>query len=251
MSEHRAPKRVRVGVVGALVLAGLVAIGGGVSVLTSASASDQSAKDITAQAAPTPSEPVDSIPTTSETPSASPSASASPTPAELSAEPTRATPSKTVAVKPRASPSRAAVTSATAEEQVLDQINQARAAAGVAALTMSSSLVASAHEHNLVMADGCGLSHQCDDEDELGDRISAQGVDWSAVAENIGEGGPVGTAEADQAAMAVELTAGMLAETPPDDGHRRNILDASLNHIGIDVIRDADGTIWLTQDFTD
>ena len=248
MSEHRNPKRVRVGVVGALVLAGLVAVGGGVSVLTTASASGRTAKDSTAQAALTPSQPVESF-TTSVSPSASPTASASPTP-RSSPEPTSAASSKTATVKPRSSTSRAAATSGTAEQQVLNRINQARAAAGVGALTMSTPLVASAHAHNLVMADGCGLSHQCDGEDEIGSRISAQGVDWSAVAENIGEGGPVDSAEAAQTTMAVQLTDGMLAETPPDDGHRKNILNPSLHHIGIDVIRDADGTVWLTQDFT-
>ena len=253
MSEHRAPKRVRVGVVGALVLAGLVAIGGGVSVLTAAGGSDGVGKNTSAQAAVTPSPDVEDLTSPTASPPASPGASltASPSRAALSPKPSTPSPSKTVAVKPRSSSKPAASTSGTAAQQVLDQINQARADAGAGALTISSGLVASAHAHNLAMADGCGLSHQCDGEDGLGDRISAQGVDWSNVAENIGDGGPVGTSGAAQASMAVQLTAGMLAETPPDDGHRQNILNPALHHIGIDVIRDADGTVWLTQDFSD
>jgi uncharacterized protein YkwD len=42
----------------------------------------------------------------------------------------------------------------------------------------------------------------------------------------------------------------MLAETPPNDGHRRNILNASFAHVGISLYRDAQGTVWMTQDFS-
>lgn len=42
----------------------------------------------------------------------------------------------------------------------------------------------------------------------------------------------------------------MLDEKPPNDGHRANILSTSYTHIGISVIRDSSGTVWLTQDFS-
>jgi uncharacterized protein YkwD len=135
-------------------------------------------------------------------------------------------------------------------DQVLAQLNQARAAAGVPALTMSTGLVASAAAHNQVMAGGCGLSHQCPAEPALGDRISAHGVSWHAAGENIGEGGPVQSTDAAVLAMAQQLTGSMLAETPPNDGHRRNILSASFTHVGISLYRDSAGTVWLTQDFS-
>jgi uncharacterized protein YkwD len=132
---------------------------------------------------------------------------------------------------------------------VLAQINEARAEAGAGPLTMNTQLVAAAHAHNLRMADGCGLSHQCGGEPGIGDRIAAQGVQWSSVAENVGTGGPVDDSEAAQTDMATGLTDSMLAEVPPDDGHRKNILNPELSRIGIDVIRDDNGTVWLTHDF--
>jgi uncharacterized protein YkwD len=100
------------------------------------------------------------------------------------------------------------------------------------------------------MAGGCGLSHQCPGEPELGARETAAGVHWTAAGENIGEGGPVADNTAAIAKMAVALTQDMLNEKPPDDGHRRNILGSSFTHIGIAVFRDSSGTVWLTQDFS-
>src|SRR2546430_13671321 len=51
------------------------------------------------------------------------------------------------------------------------------------------------------------------------------GVTWTGAGENIGEGGPVPNRTAAIAQMALALTQGMLNEQPPDDGHRKNILD--------------------------
>ncbi|MCQ4040856.1 CAP domain-containing protein [Streptantibioticus rubrisoli] len=137
-----------------------------------------------------------------------------------------------------------------AVRQVLALINKARAAQGLPAYTITAGLTRSAEAHNQVMAGGCGLSHQCPGEAALGDRETAAGVQWSSAGENIGEGGPVSSSPQDIAAMAVQLTQGMLNEQPPDDGHRRNILSSGFTHIGIAVHRDAQGTVWLTQDFS-
>ena len=133
---------------------------------------------------------------------------------------------------------------------MLALINQARSAAGLPPLTITASLDRSASAHNSTMAGGCGLSHQCPGEPDLGARETAAGVTWSACGENIGEGGPVADTTAAIAQMAVRLTQDMLNEKPPDDGHRRNILSGSFTHIGIAVHRDSSGTVWLTQDFS-
>ncbi len=138
----------------------------------------------------------------------------------------------------------------TATGQVLALINQARAAAGLPAYTISSGLDTSAARHTAVMAGGCGLSHQCPGEPALGDRETAAGVHWTAAGENIGEGGPVAGTPAAIAQMAVRLTQSMLAEKPPDDGHRLNILSSAFTHAGISVFRDSSGTVWMTQDFS-
>ncbi|GAA1877179.1 hypothetical protein GCM10009753_00210 [Streptantibioticus ferralitis] len=133
---------------------------------------------------------------------------------------------------------------------MLALINKARAAQGLPAYTITAGLTRSAGAHNQVMAGGCGLSHQCSGEASLGDRETAAGVQWNSAGENIGEGGPVSTGSQDIASMAVSLTQGMLDEKPPNDGHRQNILSSSFTHIGIAVHRDAQGTVWLTQDFS-
>ena len=137
-----------------------------------------------------------------------------------------------------------------AAAQVLALINQARAAAGLPALTITAGLEASSSAHNQRMAGGCGLSHQCPGEPAIGDRETAAGVHWSAAGENIGEGGPVADTTAAIAQMAVGITQSMLNEKPPNDGHRQNILSKTFTHIGIAVSRDSSGTAWLTQDFS-
>lgn len=138
----------------------------------------------------------------------------------------------------------------TAAAQVLALINQARSAAGLPALTITSGLEASSSAHNLRMAGGCGLSHQCPGEPAIGDRETAAGVHWTAAGENIGEGGPMANSSAAIAQMATSLTQSMLDEKPPNDGHRQNILSKTFTHIGIAVYRDNSGTVWLTQDFS-
>jgi len=134
--------------------------------------------------------------------------------------------------------------------QVIDLINQARAAARLPPLTVTVGLDASAWAHNRRMAGGCGLSHQCPGEPDLGARATAAGVTWSACGENVGQGGPVADTPAAIARMAVMLTQGMLSEKPPSDGHRQNILSSSFTRIGIAIYRDPSGTVWLTQDFS-
>jgi uncharacterized protein YkwD len=100
------------------------------------------------------------------------------------------------------------------------------------------------------MAGGCGLSHQCPGEPSLGARETAAGVSWTSAGENIGEGGPEPATGSAIAKMAVALTQSMLNEKPPDDGHRLNILSSAFHHIGITILADGSGTVWMTQDFS-
>lgn len=132
-------------------------------------------------------------------------------------------------------------------QALLNQINGWRAAEGRAPLTMAAGLVASAHKHNLLMAAGCGMEHQCPGEATLGSRITAEGISWRAIAENIAWHSSV--ASSGVLAAAIGLNDAMHSETPPDDGHRRNMLNDAYHRIGIDVVRDADGRVWLTEDF--
>ena len=90
--------------------------------------------------------------------------------------------------------------------------------------------------------------HQCPKEPDLGSRISSQGVQWQAVGENIGEGGPVLSNDA-AANMVSMIHQGMMGEKPPDDGHRRNLLSSDFHRIGISIYIDGQNTLWLTEDF--
>ena len=216
-----------------------------------------------ASAAPCPGSPVEAAvaapPTvakvppspagTGSSPSSSPSPSASPRPTVPTTGAASAQPSVSAAASVAQGDTASAQDDA-AEAQVLALINQARAAAGLPALAVSAGLDASSSAHNLLMADGCGLSHQCPGEPPIGDRETAAGIAWTAAGENIGEGGPVADTTAAIAAMAVGLTQSMLNEQPPNDGHRMNILSTTFTHIGIAVYRDSSGTVWLTQDFS-
>jgi RNA polymerase sigma factor (sigma-70 family) len=188
------------------------------------------------------------------------SVSASPSASRTSGKPTVAPSTaavRTTSAAPRTSAAPVVATtttsggsnSETAAQQVLDVINQARKQNGLKPYTMSSNLINSASAHNTRMENGCGLSHQCSGEAALGDRETAAGVQWTSAGENIGEGGPVSDTQSAIASMAVGLTNSMLAEQPPDDGHRLNILSSSYTEVGIAVTRDSSGTVWMTQDF--
>jgi uncharacterized protein YkwD len=185
-----------------------------------------------------------------KTPAATPSAAGAKTNGASTSAP--AATKASAPANPTAAPpaSAGAGEDATAEAQVLALINQARAAAGLSALTVTSGLETSSSAHNALMAAGCGLSHQCPGEAAIGARETAAGVGWTACGENIGEGGPVSGTAAAIAQMAVGLTQSMLDEQPPNDGHRMNILSTSYTHAGIAVYRDSSGTVWLTQDFS-
>jgi uncharacterized protein YkwD len=201
---------------------------------------------------------LDDAATTALPGSAAPSAPAtSATPTPTSKPPatkatTRPKPKPTKAkTSPPAAPSRPAdapAISGSILDQVLAHINAARADENLAAYTLDASLSKAAALHNQLMIDGCGLSHQCSGEDGIGGRFSAQGVQWSSAGENIGFGS-AGADDADIVKAANGLTDSMLAEVPPEDGHRKNLLSSGFKRIGLSVVRDDKGVVWMTQDF--
>ncbi|GIE82915.1 hypothetical protein Aph02nite_88650 [Actinoplanes philippinensis] len=209
-------------------------------------------------AAPSPGESTDDVLTdpAATGPAGSPSVSAPASPS-----PSRSASPK-VTVKKTTSPSAskkatagaaskkttAPVTSGSVAEQVLAHINDARADAGLEALTLDADLSKAAALHTQLMIDGCGLSHRCSGEADLGDRFTAQGVSWRGAAENIGYGSS-GSSDAAKVQAANGLTDSMLAEVPPNDGHRKNLLNGSYTRIGLSIVRDAKGITWMTQDF--
>jgi len=88
------------------------------------------------------------------------------------------------------------------------------------------------------------LSHQCPGESGLGTRITNDGIAWRAAGENIG------WSDYPNPQQGVLMNhQSMMAEKPPDDGHRQNILSTSCNLVGVDVLVDAHQNVWLTEDF--
>ncbi|GGN89074.1 hypothetical protein GCM10010112_73170 [Actinoplanes lobatus] len=183
------------------------------------------------------------VPGTTAAPSASASRKASP---KVTVKKTSSR--KTEATASTAKKTSAPATSGTVAEQVLAHINEARVAEGLGALTLNTKLSKAAALHTQLMIDGCGLSHQCSGEAGLGDRFSAQGVSWSTAGENIGFGSS-GSSDAAMVRAANGLTDAMLAEVPPNDGHRKNLLNKSFTRIGLSIVRDSKGVTWMTQDF--
>lgn len=185
------------------------------------------------------------------------SAVPSPSPSVTSPSPTpkKSAETKAATIAKKRSPSPTATrkttvpsTSGSVTEQVLAHINAAREDEGLDALTLDANLSKAAAIHNQVMIDGCGLSHRCSGEADLGDRFSAQDVSWRAAGENIGYGSS-GSSTAAMVGAANGLTDSMLAEVPPNDGHRRNLLSTDFTRIGLSIVRDSKGMTWMTQDF--
>ncbi|OJF13118.1 RNA polymerase subunit sigma-70 [Couchioplanes caeruleus subsp. caeruleus] len=183
-------------------------------------------------------------------PTTAPAIAAATTPATR-----RATPQKPTATKRRTTPpatkpaaGKPPATDGTILDRVLAHINAARGDEGLPALSLDAQLSKAAAIHNGLMTGGCELNHQCPGESGIGDRFSAQGVRWSSAGENIGFRS-AGSTDAAIVAAADRITDDMLAEVPPEDGHRRNLLSKNFDRIGLSVVRDGEGIVWVTQDF--
>lgn len=122
-------------------------------------------------------------------------------------------------------------------------LNRQRAAHALPALTSDPRLIVSASQHNAVMSAANTLSHQLPGEASFSARITAAGYTWSYCAENIA------WTTNTTSAGAQALQTAMYNETPPNDGHRVNILSRNVVNVGVAVLVDARGKLWLTTDF--
>ena len=75
------------------------------------------------------------------------------------------------------------------------------------------------------------------------------GVTWPSAGEYIGDGGLVADTGSAVAGVAVTLTADVLRERLPDDGHRLRMLWSWFTRIGLAVYRDSCGTVWMPPSF--
>lgn len=111
-------------------------------------------------------------------------------------------------------------------ERILEIMNGERRGAGLPPLTLDPRLNASALVHSNTMAETGVFAHQVPGEPALGDRITAQGYRWSFIEENISAG--QSTPE--------EVVSGWFNETPPNDGHRQNILRGDVQNVGVGYV---------------
>jgi uncharacterized protein YkwD len=107
--------------------------------------------------------------------------------------------------------------------RMLDLVNQRRSENGQAPLTLNSELMDSAQGHSDDMADHNFFSHTGSDGSTPWDRMQRAGYQFSTAGENI----------AARYATPESVMDAFMNETPPDDGHRRNILNPSFRDIGI------------------
>lgn len=127
-------------------------------------------------------------------------------------------------------------------QQVVDLVNQQRAAAGVAPLAMHLALNSAAQRmsndmaaHDTMYPAGQSRPHIGSDGTTAGQRIAAAGYAWRAWAENIAAGQP----------DAASVVQGWMSSA----GHRTNILNPGYTDIGVGLAYSASGVPYWTQDF--
>lgn len=179
-------------------------------------------------ARPSPSAPATRAPAPASTkavaPVAPPKRTASPTPRRTQSTATTA-PVRTATASP-------ALTQA---QQVVNLVNQQRAAAGCRPLTVDSRLTTAAQLHSEDQAAHQTMSHTGSDGSSLAERIDRAGYQWRTIGENVAYG--------------QTTPAQVMNDWMNSDGHRENILNCDFEDIGVGVARDADGRLAWTQDF--
>jgi cysteine-rich secretory family protein len=121
-----------------------------------------------------------------------------------------------------------------ADKSLLDAANKDRATENLPPLKWDAALANAAHQHSLRMAKLNQLSHQFPDEPPLQDRARQAGARFSVIAENVAQG-PNASAIHNQ-----------WMHSPP---HRANIMDPTLNAVGISVVQSGN-TLFAVEDFS-
>ena len=163
---------------------------------------------------------------------APPTATATPVPSATPAPPTpTAQPSPTgIPATPTGT------TSGAFQEQLLARVNAARAAAGVAPLTLNASLNGAAQNYAALMAaTGC-FAHDCPPEPNFARRAEAAGyTGWRTLGENIAYG---------QRSVDEVHNAWMSSS-----GHRANILNPDFREFGAGLAYNASGRAYWVEEF--
>jgi hypothetical protein len=118
--------------------------------------------------------------------------------------------------------------------ELMRATNEDRAQQRLGPLKWDPALARAAQRHAEWMIRQGALSHQYAGEADLVTRVGQQGAHFRVVAENL-------AVAPNPAAVEIEWM-----HSPP---HRRNILDARLNEIGIGLVRQG-GNLWAVEDFS-
>lgn len=160
---------------------------------------------------------------------------AGPSVAPTSAKPTT-TPTTKPAPKPTKTSTRPVVRGDSSfEGTVLTLVNQERVKAGCASLTNDSRLAKAARAHSADMAARDYFDHTTPEGVSFAQRISDAGYRYRMAAENIAAG---------QSSPASVMKGWMNSS-----GHRANILNCKLKHIGVGLAYASGGRPFWTQDF--
>ncbi|MBC8163041.1 MAG: CAP domain-containing protein [Roseiflexaceae bacterium] len=120
------------------------------------------------------------------------------------------------------------------EQEVLNLTNQLRASVGCAALVVDEHLQVAAEGHTSYMATTNIMSH-----------TGAQDSSPSIRAKNAGYTGLVG----ENVAYGYPTSAAVVEAWRTSKGHYENMTRCSYKHIGIALVKTANGTAYWTQDF--
>jgi hypothetical protein len=121
-----------------------------------------------------------------------------------------------------------------ADESLLASANKDRATQGLAPFEWDPALATAAHQHALRMAKMNQLSHQFPGEPSLQDRARQAGARFSTIAENVAQGPTLGGIH------------NQWMNSPP---HRANLLDPTLNSVGISVVQSGN-MLFAVEDFS-
>lgn len=110
--------------------------------------------------------------------------------------------------------------------RVVDRTNAYRQQNGCPALTLNVQLINSAQAHSVDMAQNDFFGHTGSDGSSFDQRITRAGYNFRRAAENIAAG----------YATPEEVVDGWFNESPPNDGHRLNILNCALREIGVGYV---------------
>ncbi len=117
--------------------------------------------------------------------------------------------------------------------EVVERTNAVRAQHGLAPLTIQSQLVQAAQAHSNDQAAHQRMSHTGSNGSTMADRVDATGYTWSRIAENVAAG----------QRNAQTVTEAWLGSP----GHRANMLNGSLAHVGVAVAYSSNGTPYWTM----